>query len=184
MKKVVLLISMMLICPFLHAQKLSVSTNVLGYAALGTLNGEVSYSVSRRWSVVAGARYNPFTYRKGDVDMQFQMRQISCSVGARLWPWHTLSGWWFSSKLRYQEYNIGGVVSKETREGDRVGLGLYAGYTYMLSARFNIEFGAGLWTGADSFRKYSCTVCGTTLDEGVKGFVLPDDLSLSLVYVF
>ena len=184
MKKVVLLISMMLICPFLHAQKLSVSTNVLGYAALGTLNGEVSYSVSRRWSVVAGARYNPFTYRKGDVDRQFQMRQISCSVGARLWPWHTLSGWWFSSKLRYQEYNYGGLFNWGTEEGDRYGCSLSAGYTHMLSSNLNLEFGVGAWAGMSFFRRYSCVVCGTTTGHGRKYFLLPDDLMISLVYVF
>lgn len=184
MKGVLLSIALLVLCPVLHAQKVSVSANILGYAALGTMNVDVSYSVSRRWSVVAGVRYNPFTYRKGDADSQFQMRQQSYSAGVRLWSWHALSGWWFSSKIRYQEYNFGGIISKETREGDRAGLGLYAGYTHMLSRHFNVEFGLGLWTGVDFYRRYSCAVCGMTLDSGCRGFVLPDDLAVSLVYVF
>ena len=72
----------------LHAQKVSVSTNLLGYAALGTMNVEASYAVSRHWSVVAGLKYNPFTFRKGDPDAQFQGRQQSYSIGVRMWPWH------------------------------------------------------------------------------------------------
>ena len=160
------------------------STNLLGYAELGTMNMDVSYALSRRWSLTAGARYNPFTYNKGDVSSQFQYRQQSYSFGARFWPWHTWSGWWVASKARYQEYNFGGVVSRETSEGDRVGLGLYSGYTLMLSRHLNMEFGLGLWGGLDMYRKYSCPVCGLTIDEGKKGFVLPDDIMISIVYVF
>ena len=130
----------LLISHFMHAQQVSVSTNLLEYAALGTMNADVSYSISRRWSLQAGARFNPFTFRKGDARKQFQLRQQSYSIGARLWPWHTLSGWWFSSKLRYQEYNHGGIISMETQEGDRFGAGIYAGYTYMLARHLNIEF--------------------------------------------
>ena len=184
MKKLLLSAIFLLVSSAVFAQKMAVSTNILGYAALGTLNADVSYSVSQHWSIVAGVKYNPFTYNSGDPDRQFQMRQQSYAAGVRLWPWHTLSGWWFASKLRYQEYNYGGILSKETKEGDRAGVGVYAGYTYMLSSRFNLEFGLGLWAGADWYRKYSCTVCGLTLDSGRKAFLLPDDLAVSLVYVF
>lgn len=166
------------------AQTVSLSTNLLDYACLGTLNADVSYSLSRRWSVTAGARYNPFTFRKGDPDKQFQLRQQSYSLGARLWPWHTWSGWWFAGKLRYQEYNSGGIRSLETREGDRFGAGLYAGYTYMLTSNLNIEFGLGLWSGLDVYRCYSCPVCGVTLESGKTHFILPDDIMISLAYVF
>lgn len=166
------------------AQTVSLSTNLLDYACLGTLNADVSYSLSRRWSVTAGARYNPFTFRKGDPDKQFQLRQQSYSLGARLWPWHTWSGWWFAGKLRYQEYNSGGIRSLETIEGDRFGAGLYAGYTYMLTSHLNIEFGLGLWSGLDVYRCYSCPVCGVTLESGKTHFILPDDIMISLAYVF
>lgn len=167
-----------------EAQTVSLSTNLLDYACLGTLNADVSYSLSRRWSITAGARYNPFTFRKGDPDKQFQLRQQSYSLGARLWPWHTWSGWWFAGKLRYQEYNSGGIRSLETREGDRFGAGLYAGYTYMLTSHLNIEFGLGLWSGLDVYRCYSCPVCGVTLESGKTHFILPDDIMISLAYVF
>lgn len=168
----------------MHAHRFAVSTNLLGYAELGTFNIDASYAVSRRWSLIAGARYNPFTYNKGDVEQQFQCRQQSYSVGARMWPWHTWSGWWFAAKARYQEYNVGGILSRETKEGDRVGMGLYSGYTLMMSKHFNLEFGAGFWTGVDMYRRYSCPICGRTIDKGRKGFILPDDIMVSVVYVF
>ena len=168
----------------LHAQKYSLSMNLLECARLGTLNIDASYAIDRHWSLTAGVRYNPFTYHKGDSEKQFQARQQSYAVGARLWPWHIMSGWWFGAKTRWQEYNIGGVISPQTREGDRLGGGLYAGYAHMLAPFLNLEFGLGLWAGADIYKVYSCPSCGLTLDNGVKGFVLPDDITIALVYVF
>ena len=186
MKKIILvLIALLMSASYCcMAQRLSVSTNILGYAALGTLNIEGSYSISRRVSITAGAEYNPFTFRKDVPERQMQLRQRSGSLGLRFWPWHTWSGWWFAGKGRFQEYNFGGIVSRETDEGDRLGMGLYTGYTHMLSPHFNIEFGLGVWAGLDWYRTYSCQVCGVTLNSGRRTFVLPDDIMISLVYVF
>ena len=168
----------------ISAQRISLSTNLLDYACLGTFNVEASYTLSRHWSLTAGARYNPFTFHKGDPDRQFQYRQQSYAVGARLWPWHSMSGWWFASKVRYQEYNKGGFLSRETEEGDRVGLGLYSGYTYMLSKHLNLEFGLGLWGCHSWYTSYSCPYCGLTVQRGRKWSVLPDDVMISFAYVF
>ena len=103
--KFLLILCACLLCRQAAAQTFSVSTDLLGYARLGTMSGDASYAVARRWSLVAGARYNPFTFRKGDPERQFQNRQQSYSVGMRVWPWHIWSGWWFAGKLRYQENN-------------------------------------------------------------------------------
>lgn len=166
-----------------QAQRFTLSTNLMDYACLGTLNIESSYSVSRYWSLTLGVEYNPFTYKK-DTENQFQLRQQSYSFGARLWPWHTWSGWWMAAKVGYQEYNFGGIFSRETEEGDRAGIGLYAGYTHMIDTHFNIEFGLGGWGGLDWFSRYSCQQCGLLQMSGRRWFVLPDDIMIALVYVF
>ncbi len=187
MKKILILVAaglMTLSALDCRAQRFSVSTNLLGYAALGTMNVEGSYSMSRRFSLTVGAKYNPFIFGRSIPGEQMQLLQQSYSLGVRAWPWHTWSGWWFACKGRYQEYNFGGLISQETSEGDRYGLGLYAGYTHMVSSHFNVEFGLGGWGGLDFFRKYSCPMCGTVLDEGRKLFALPDDILISVVYVF
>ena len=180
------IISLVLMCAAVSAaaQKFSLSTNMLDYACLGTLNLDASCSVSRRWSITAGVRFNPFTYMEGDPEAQMQFRQQSYALGARIWPWHTMSGWWFAGKMRYQEYSFGGLWSDETEEGDRGGAGLYAGYTHMLSKHFNIEFGFGFWGGLDVYRRYSCPVCGSLVSSGKRLFILPDDLMISIAYVF
>ena len=182
--KIIALFLLMLPGVEASAQKFSISTDLLGYAKLGTMNLDASYAVTRRSSITVGARYNPFTFRKGDPEKQFQSRQQSYSVGMRIWPWHTWSGWWFAGKLRYQEYSEGGIISRKTEDGDRFGGGIYSGYTHMLSPHFNLEFGVGLWGGLASFRQYSCPVCGLTMSSGNKFFLRPDDVMISLVYVF
>ena len=183
-RKIVCTLLLLLLAGGVRAQKFSLSVNLLECASLGTMNLDASYAVGRHWSVTAGARYNPFTYHKGDPDRQFQARQQSYSAGVRVWPWHIMSGWWFAAKGRWQEYNIGGIMSRSAREGDRIGGGLYAGYALMLSSHLNIEFGLGLWAGTDMYKVYSCPVCGVTLDVGNKFFILPDDVMISLAYVF
>lgn len=180
----IILATMLLSCGVVKAQKYSLSVNLLECARLGTLNLDASYAVDRHWSITAGARYNPFTFYASDPDKQFQARQQSYAVGTRLWPWHNMSGWWFAAKARWQEYNIGGILSKNTREGDRFGGGLYAGYAHMIAPHLNIEFGLGLWTGVDIYKIYSCPACGLTLDGATSWFVLPDDITVALVYVF
>lgn len=188
MRKFLCALATLLLLPvlwqYVSAQRFSLSTNLLDYARLGTLNLDASYAASRHWSITAGARYNPFTYNEGDPEKQFQYRQQSYAAGARWWMWHTWSGWWFGGKLRYQEYNAGGIGSPETEEGDRVGAGLYAGYTHMLTPHLNMEFGLGFWGGRSWYTSYSCPTCGVTLEKGQEYFVRPDDLMISIVYVF
>ena len=165
------------------AQRFNISTNLMEYANLGTLNLDVSYGVARNWSVEAGVRCNPFKFESERRGVFFN-RQQSYSVGARYWLWHINTGWWFGSKLRFQEYSSGGVFSDGSEEGNRYGVGMYAGYSYMIFPHFNIEFGLGMWGGGGSYRSYSCPVCGITVGEGNKMFILPDDVMIALVYVF
>lgn len=170
----------------LHAsgQKMAVSTNIIGYLNLGTLNAEGSYSLSQHWSVSAGVKFNPWTFNEDIPGKQFQSRQQSYYAGARYWPWHTYSGWWIAARLQYQEYNMGGLSDALTEEGDRAGMGISAGYTYMLHPNVNIEFGLGFWGGTKRFTSYSCPSCGLTEDRGSSWFVLPNDVIIALAYVF
>lgn len=166
------------------ARRFSLSTNMLDYANFATLNVEASYGVARHWSVNAGAKLNPFTFRLREKGTQMQNRQQSYELGVRMWPWHIFSGWWVAAKAKYKEYNTGGIISSRTEEGDSYGLGFTAGYSYMLHPNLNLEFGIGFWTGVRQYTVYECPSCGLTTETGTKGFILPNEILLSLVYVF
>lgn len=169
--------------PAALAQRFELSTNAATWACLGTINAQFEYGCDRHWSIGMSGKYNPFTFNKGQSN-QMQLRQRSVSAQTRWWPWHIYSGWWLGADVRWQEYNMGGVTKRRTEEGWRLGAGVTAGYSYMLAEHLNLEFGLRLWTGYKKYAVYECPTCGRSLESGAKAFVLPDDLILSLSYVF
>ena len=164
------------------AQRWALATNVLDYANYGTLNAEGSMAVGRHWSATAVAKYNPFLYSRDGEPLS--ARQQLYGAGLRYWPWHVYSGWWAGTRLQYQEYNRGGIRDRATDEGDRVGLGISGGYSYIIKPHLNLEVGLGFWGGYDRYVTYSCPVCGFTEQSGERAFLLPNDWMLSLLYVF
>jgi len=166
------------------AQQNSISTNILGYVDFFTLNMEVSKSVSQHVSLEAGVKYNPFTFTMSDEYNSMRDKQLSTAIGFRYWPWHVYSGWWVAPKAKWQMFNTGGIVSSKTREGNRLGGGITAGYTYMLNPRFNLELGVGGWMGKEWYTVYDCPECGEILDKGEKFFILPNDIIIGVSYIF
>lgn len=177
------------------AQQMSISTNAVEWLNLGTVNGEFGVSIAQHFSIHAGARYNNWSFRKGspedrfsdplgEGERQFQNLKQAYSLSVRYWPWYVYSGWWFYLRGQYMEYNRGGIFNHTSEEGDAYGAGIGAGYTYMLNKHFNLDFGAGLWGGQKNYRLYRCTNCGSVMDEGKKLFFLPDDVFVSIIYVF
>jgi len=176
------------------AQNISLSTNLLDWANLGTLNLQASCSLNRHLTLNAGARYNNWNFGSPEKGTAFQNRARTASVGMRYWPWNVYSSWWFGAKARMEEYNRGGLLrNQKTEEGVAGGVGLAAGYSRMLSRHWNLDVGIGFWTGVARYTQYRCPRCGRTLvfADGApvrnvwKGFLLPsDDIQVGLTYVF
>ena len=164
------------------AQNFSLGVNVFDCADLGTMNLEASCGIARRWTVSAGLKYNPFTWEFDGRPVADRQRTLE--AGARFWPWHIYSGWWMGGKLKYQEYNTGGLAGPSSTEGDRYGGGLSAGYSFMLGSHLNLDIGLGLWSGLDKYVEYECVRCGRLVGGGEKIFVLPNDILLSISYIF
>lgn len=167
----------------LWGQKWQLGTNAVGWAAFGTMNIQMEYALGKSWTLGLQGKYNPFEYKKSD-ESQMQFKQRSAAAYARWWPWHVYSGWWLCPRIMWQEYNTGGILDQKTEQGQRVGAGISAGYTYMLAKHWNIEFGLGLWGGAKFYTLYSCPRCGDILSSGVGSFILPNDFVVGVSYVF
>lgn len=182
MNRIMSLTAGLLLCVVASAQNYSVATNVLDYVNLGTLNLEASCGIGRQWTVSAGMKYNPFSFGEGK--KEFADKQRSVDAGARFWPWHIYSGWWMGGKLKWQEYSRGGFESVAATEGDRFGGSLSAGYTFMLNTHLNLDIGMGLWGGYDKYVAYECLRCGKKIQDGNKFFVLPNDILLTISYIF
>ena len=110
-------------------QRASLSVNLADCLDLFTFNMEAGTPVSARWSLTAGFRYNPWTFRRNREGAgPFQRRVLSVRTGVRFWPWHVHSGWFAGSSLGWERYNRGGLFGKKkTVEGDWYGLALSAG---------------------------------------------------------
>jgi len=174
---------LLLPCPEARAQRFSVGTNAVDWLTLATVNAEASAAVSQHVSFHVGTELNPWTWRAGDQDRQLQVRQNSYWGGVRWWPWHVYSGWWTGADLRYSVYNGGGVIKRETEEGDAYGMGAYAGYSVMISRQWNLDLGLGLWGGWKEYTRYACPVCGVRTDSGGKVFAVPDArIALQLIF--
>lgn len=185
MKKVtLLLIAAFTLVTAAKAQTYSVSTNLMDYVSLGTINAEVSAAAGRHITINASARLNPWTYHKGEVDKQMQNRHQTYALGMRYWPWHIYSGWWFSAAAQYQEYNRGGIISQATEEGDAYGISPGAGYSLMLHERLNLDFGLSFWAGQKTYVRYACPSCGKITDKGAKWFIMPNEIRVAIAYIF
>lgn len=167
-----------------HRARLAFGQNLADYLFLGTINGDLQLSVSRRWTVQAGARYNNWTWRHRQ-DGQFENRHQTYYLGTRWWPWYTYSGWWVGGKVQYQEYNRGGIFEKKTEEGDAFGISLGGGYAVHVNRWLNVDFGMYGWGGVTKYVTYECPYCGRrTGDEGTKAFFLPDEVRIALQFIF
>lgn len=176
------------------AQRLSLSTNVLDWANLGTANLQAGFSLERRISLHAGLRYNNWSFGSAEQGSPFQNRARTASAGMRYWPWNVYSSWWAGARAQVEEYNRGGFLGhSETEEGLAWGLALAMGYSWLFTDHWNIDFGIGFWGGRTRYTLYRCPRCGRIVsdDEGRpiqnawKWFVLPsNEIQVSLTYIF
>ena len=165
------------------AQKFSLSTNLADWANFGTANVEFAGAVARHITLDASARVNPWTFHKGTPE-QMQSRHQTYSLGMRWWPWNVFSGWWMSAGLQYQDYNHGGFSRPVTEEGDAAGMRLGGGWSLMLTPWLNLDLGIGIWGGYKWYTRYACPRCGKITSTGEKWFILPDRLTVALMFTF
>ncbi len=167
-----------------NGQKWAVSTNILDYANFLTLNGDISYSVHKNWTVFLSARYNPFVFNSDSSYGKLQNKTATISAGTRYWPFFVYSGFYIGTRVRWSAFNTGGIVSGRTCQGQAAGAGINAGYSLLLTSFMNMEFGIGAWTGWAGYSKYSAPVCGRLLGTESKWFILPDEIKVSLLFTF
>lgn len=183
--KTIILVMAMAVPVTCLGQKWAVSTNLADYANLLTLNGELSFSVHKHYTISISGKYNPFVFNSGQgPEKQLQNKTVTAAVGTRYWPFFVYSGFYFGAKLQWNMYNTGGVISERTFEGKAFGAGLNAGYSLLVTSHLNIEFGIGAWTGWTDYKEYDAPGCGKLTYEGGKWFVFPDELRVGLLFNF
>lgn len=163
----------------------ALSTDVVDWANFGTINMEAGFSVHQHFSVQAGAKYNPWTFKTHKLGLPLYNKQTTAYAGVRYWPWYVFSGWWVGAQMQYTGYSETGIWRHALDTGKAFGGGLSFGYTLMLTENLNLEFGAGLWAGRRfDHTLYCCPECMKVRESGPGNFVALNDVSISVMYVF
>lgn len=169
-----------------QAHRWGVSTNVLSWANLGTINAEGAVSMSQHFTLNAGCAVNPWKSNT-PTNVELMNRQYGGYIGAKYWPWHVYSEWWIGAKIQYKNFEQVGLLSSNFTKGQALGAGISAGYSFMISSHFNFDIGLGIWGGQlIEYKKYKGkTDVGTKLlEDGPKGFIFLDNVIASFVYIF
>ena len=164
------IVFLLLICAsnVAKAQRWAISTNVLTWANLGTINAEGSVSVSRHFSFNAGFTVNSWELSTPTY-VDIMNKQYGGYIGAKYWPWHVYSEWWIGAKMQYKNFEQVGLLTSEPVKGDALGAGLAAGYSLMIGRHVNLDFGLGFWGGRIVKQR---------------NFFFIDNVMVSFVYIF
>ena len=185
-RNIIILVAVLLIAGTrtADAQKVSLSTNVVTWANLGTANLEANVSVHKNVTLFGGMKYNPWDLRtKSQVTINNQ--QITGYVGAKYWPWHVYSGWWLGAKAQFQDFDQAGLLSENLVSGQALGAGLSAGYSIMIGSHVNLDLGVGAWGGR--VLKYTAykDLGGYEIDTvGARNFIFLDNVIVAFAYIF
>lgn len=182
-------------CRTVFAQNVSLETNLVDWAAVCTINGDLGVSVSRHFTIHLGGRYNNLrinpvseviTEPGNHSSMEIRNRQKVGYVGVRYWPWYVYSGWWIQAKAQYMDFSNTGFGRPALKEGKGgTGGGLSAGYMVMLGKHFNLDLGAGFWAGHfKDLTVYDCPRKEWVRRTGPDNVIYPDSFTIGIMYTF
>lgn len=160
------------------AQIFAVRANALA-ALAATLDLGAEVSLADKWTIELSCYWNPVR------TASFSTRYHAVQVGGRYWLYESFVGHFVGSHLSYVGYDLGSRTRRY--EGRAFGIGLSYGYSWMLSARWNIavEAGIGLFYTKDTRRD---PTVGDWEDEYLYHYrrwsVAPSKVGVSFSYLF
>ena len=182
MMKRILFILTLLTCLTIQrvdAQEISLRTSATMWLT-ATPNIEVSFPLSKQWTVHLPVLYNPWIVGDGS-----RLQQLTTMPGIRWWKQQANVHYFASLYAVASRYHIGGWFGHDYRyDGTAYGPGIGAGYSYVLNRHWNIEAELGfgyLYTDYDKcgWRKNSHLYAH---ESGWK--FLPTKFDVSFVYFF
>ena len=171
------------------AQNVAVKTNAL-YWATTTPNIGVEASVGKKHTLQLTYGLNPWKQSGGD---QTSSRHWMLMPEYRYWFCESFNGWFVGAHLQGGQYNMASIdvpfgifdeLKDHRYEGWFAGGGITAGYQWVLSKHWNIEAALGVGYDYFKFNKYKCGQCGEKIWSGHKNYFGPNNLALSVMYIF
>ncbi|MCF0172629.1 MAG: DUF3575 domain-containing protein [Bacteroidales bacterium] len=199
MKKMIAAVTAILLSPYIstadetevkttsgyESGTVAISSNIMSWLNLATLNAEAQYLVDGTTSVKAGVKYNPFSYgscsrcgRKG-----VQEKFLTPSVGIVRWLDAPFTGPYATVGALFSTYNVWNVLSEKSFQGRLGGITAGGGYYWGISRQWRASLGLEIMAFYHNTSYYDAPRCGMPLGSrrGVSAF--PSDIRLGVSYI-
>ncbi len=171
-----------------HAQDLGLKTNLLHWAAGGTMNLGLEIGLGAQTTLEVIGGYNPWTL---NAETNKKLKHWVVMPEFRYWLCERFNGHFFGLHTGYDEYNISGVripflkkhVKDYRYQGWATGLGISYGYQWILGKRWNLEATVGVGYVYTNYDHYDCATCGKFRGNNDKHYFGPTKAGISLIYI-
>ena len=167
--------------PRASAQRVAVSTNLPTYALMGSINFSADFAIGQHSTIGAAVKFSPFDFKYNGETVYFH--HVTPSINYHYWFWNYYSGWYAGAKFQYGVYNSCNIRNFNA-QGSLVGAGIDFGYGWMLSHHLNLTIGIGGFGGYTWYTRYTDPSFNWKDSFEGRFFIMPDDLTLALTFVF
>ena len=181
--------------PKVNAQDISIRTN-LAVDALAEPNLGLEWKTGEHWSIGLDGGLKPWPRWLAwdwDASNETHWRNFYVSPEVRYYARQVFQGFFVGGDALYTHFNVGRVqtpfsiypdVEDHRLQGDFLGLGLAAGYSWWLGkSNWRMEVEAGALAGYVGASKYECQTCGAKVGEAPQAAIVPK-LAVNLAYTF
>lgn len=158
-----------------HAQSFSIASSLTA-SALGSLNIEASVAISGKISLHLPLMWAPFRFKEN-----LKLKIFALQPGARWWFWHVYSGFFAGIYATHARFNAG--LNSYRHDGYAAGISVSAGYSRMLTRRWNIEIELGGGVFYTNYDLFLNEMCGEYLNTISDVRLTPSKANISFVYI-
>ena len=180
-KKILFVVVLYFMCGLgrMNAQEISLRSSATMWLT-ATPNIEVSFPVSKHWTVHLPVLYNPWVFKDNS-----RFQRLTTMPGVRWWRQQANLHYFVSVYGLASRFHVGGWFNNKYRyDGKAFGGGIGGGYSFALSRHWNIEAELGIGYAYTEYDK-----CGwynnSRLVEHYKGWkIIPTKVDISFVYFY
>lgn len=161
---------------YLSSQQIALKSNVL-YDITSTLNLGTEIRCNDKYSACLSINYNPWTFSENK-----KIKHFGIQPEYRRWFDETFVGAYMGLQAHYAQFNWGGVFTDSRYQGNLAGIGISAGYQWMLSPLWNLEVGGAFGYAYLNYDKFGAEWGAAWIKKEHKNYWGLTQVGVSFVY--
>ena len=169
------------------------STTIPGNVRTATPNHGIDFALGQHGSIGASIGLKPWPrWLAWDYDkaVPAKWRHRLVTLEGRWWPKRVYDGWFLGADALYLHYNFASlhlpfglypVLNNSRLQGDAVGAGLFAGYSWWLGEHWRLELAAGVAGAYNNADRYECDHCSAKVGTEQGAVIIPQ-LALNIAW--